>query len=479
MARQVGNIVKNLDWQIVIIYIFLVFAGWINIYSAVFDESAASIFDVTQKYGKQLIWIIAAFLVAVTVLIIDSRVYFSFAYFFYGFIILSLIVVYFLGVEVNGGRSWIEIGPLRIQPSEFAKLATSLTVAKYLGSYGIHISGKKWKDLFVACFILLIPAALIVWQGDAGTALVFAAFFLAFYREGMPLGVLLVGIYFILVFSLSIIWGGASISLFAICVCLISFVAYGLQKNHKLQPIVLIAVPIIFLTPILIYHIFDLQINEFFCFLAGFGILLVPTLWFSYKKKNFFIILLFGIGLSTVVISESVEYVFYNILEEHQRTRIEVFFGLKSDPRGSEFNVIQSKIAIGSGDLTGKGFLNGTQTKNNFVPEQSTDFIFCTIGEEWGFAGAVVILGLFIYLIIRIMKVAERQRTRFSRIYGYCVASILFMHVMINIGMTIGLMPVIGIPLPFFSYGGSSLWGFTLLLFIFLKLDVNREELIQ
>ena len=213
--------------------------------------------------------------------------------------------------------------------------------------------------------------------------------------------------------------------------------------------------------------------------MAGFGILLVPTLWFSYKKKNFFIILLFGIGLSTVVISESVEYVFYNILEEHQRTRIEVFFGLKSDPRGSEFNVIQSKIAIGSGDLTGKGFLNGTQTKNNFVPEQSTDFIFCTIGEEWGFAGAVVILGLFIYLIIRIMKVAERQRTRFSRIYGYCVASILFMHVMINIGMTIGLMPVIGIPLPFFSYGGSSLWGFTLLLFIFLKLDVNREELIQ
>lgn len=476
MARQ-GEVIRNIDWQIVIIYVFLVFAGWLNIYSAVFDENAASIFDVGQKYGKQLIWIGAAFLLAIGILILDSRLYFTFAYGFYFFVIVSLVGVYLFAPEIKGARSWFEVGPLRVQPSEFAKLATSVVVARFMGRYDFKI--QRLSDMVKLLGLLAIPGILIVLQGDAGSALVFSSFFLVFYREGMPFSIILLGVYAILIFALSIIWGGLTLSIVAIVLSYIAFVVYGLQKSHRFSVVKMLLVPLAFIVPTAAYMFFKLNINVLLVFVIGFSLLLVPVAVYTYKKRVPALLIIFGIAVGSVFISQSVEYVFNNILEAHQRTRINVFFGLESDPQGSEFNVIQSKIAIGSGDLTGKGFLNGTQTKNDFVPEQSTDFIFCTIGEEWGFLGSIIIIGLFVYLILRIMSSAEQQRTAFSRIYGYCVASILFFHVLINIGMTIGLMPVIGIPLPFFSYGGSSLWGFTLLLFIFVKLDANRTELIQ
>lgn len=475
MTQQIGNILQKIDWHIVVIYVFLVFAGWINIYSAVFDETAASIVDIDQKYGKQLIWIIFAFILAVCIIIIDSGVYYAFADIFYILVILALIGVYLFAPEIKGARSWIEIGPFRFQPSEFAKLATSLMVAKNLGQHGVSII--KRSGIIRIGIIVMIPAALIVLQGDAGSALVFASLFLVFYREGMPFFIILLGVAAMLVFSLSIIWGAEAISMLSIVVCLIVFLVYGLNKNHRLSTPVLIAVVTSFLVPLILY--FFLENKHTIFFFLGFIVTAIPIIVYTYKKKVGKLMVLFCIAFGSVFIAQSVDYVFSNILEEHQQKRINVFFGLESDPKGSEFNVIQSKIAIGSGDWVGKGFLNGTQTKNDFVPEQSTDFIFCTIGEEWGFLGSVVIIALFVYLICRIMRDAERQRTNFSRIYGYCVASILFFHIAINIGMTIGLMPVIGIPLPFFSYGGSSLWGFTILLFIFVKLDANREQLIQ
>ncbi len=477
MMRQKENILQKIDWHIVVIYLFLVFAGWINIYSAVFDETAASIFDVSQKYGKQLIWIIAAFLLAVLLLIVDSEMYYAFPFVVYALVILLLVAVYFVGPNINGARSWIEVGSLRLQPSEFAKLATSLVIARLMGGHGMSI--RKFSGAVGIGAVILSPMLLIVLQGDAGSALVFFAFFLVFYREGMPLSILLVGVGAVLVFSLSIIWGSFLISSIIIALVIMSFLIYGLQKNHKLSLPIMILVPLVFIVPIVINVIFPEDFNPLIVFMIGFAALLFPVIWYTYKKRIRTLAVIFMLGLSGVFVSQSVEYVFTKVLEDHQQKRIKVFFGLESDPRGSEFNVIQSKIAIGSGDLTGKGFLNGTQTKNDFVPEQSTDFIFCTIGEEWGFCGSCVVLALFVYLILRIMRDAERQRTAFSRIYGYCVASILFFHVAINVGMTIGLMPVIGIPLPFFSYGGSSLWGFTILLFIFVKLDANREQLIQ
>lgn len=477
MAQQEGSIFRKLDWQIVLIYLFLVLAGWANIYSAVYDESMSSILDTSQKYGKQFIWILAAFFIAVSILIIDSKVYSSLAYFFYGVVIVLLVAVYLFAPEIKGARSWVDFGWVRFQPSEFAKLTTSLVIARLLGEFGVKIT--RFSDALRVFIIMILPIALIVLQGDAGSALVFLSFFFVFYREGMPLSILLIGFGLILVFSLSIVWGSDAISIVSISLSLLFFYVYGLQKKQKFPLWVHLLVTLAFVVPIGAYYLLKLEIPTIIVFLFCFAILLVPTSIYVYKKRRYTLLLLFGLCLGAVLVSQSVGYVFTNVLEEHQQKRINVLFGLESDPRGSEFNVIQSKIAIGSGDLTGKGFLAGTQTKNDFVPEQSTDFIFCTIGEEWGFMGAVFIIGLFVWLIIRIMYDAEKQRSNFSRIYGYCVACILFFHFTINIGMTIGLMPVIGIPLPFFSYGGSSLWGFTILLFIFVKLDACRDEKIQ
>ncbi|MGM0566382.1 MAG: rod shape-determining protein RodA [Bacteroidota bacterium] len=415
-----NNIFANIDWLTVFFYGLIVLFGWINIYSAVFDEAHQSIFDVTQRYGKQMIWIAAAAFLAFLLLLIDARIYENFSFLIYVAVMLLLLGVLVGGKEIAGSKSWFQIGSVAIQPAEFAKFATALALAKYLTMPNIDL--RKLKYLLRAFIIILLPAALIFLQNDTGTALVFAAFVMVLYREGMTPGLLYFAAAMVVIFLSTLIAG---------------------------KWVVISA-------------------------LAGIAVLLI--LLFK-KQKNAIIAIVVSLVLSSGV-SYGIEYGFKNFLQPHQQVRIKVLLGQEVDNRGAGYNVHQSKIAIGSGGFSGKGFLEGTQTKYNFVPEQSTDFIFCTVGEEWGFVGSSALILLFVMLLIRLVFLAERQRSRFSRVYGYGVIMILLFHFTINIGMTVGLVPVIGIPLPYVSYGGSSLWAFTILLFIFLKLDANRRNVL-
>ena len=394
----------------------MVFFGWINIYAAEYKEEYSSIFNLNQNYGKQFIWIISSLIILLTILMIDAKFFSSFAYLFYALSILLLVGVLFFGKEIGGSKSWFQFGILSLQPSEFAKCTTSLALAAYLSRLNIQIRKIKTQIIYIS--IITVPAILVILQHDMGSALVFVSFLLVFYRAGMSGNILLLGLF--------------AAALFIITLLINKFIVIGV--------LALIAV----------------------------------MLYFMIKKSRKIIYILLAVFLGTSLFVYGVDYAFVHVLKPHQRTRINVMLGKEKDPKGAGYNINQSKIAIGSGGLLGKGFLNGTQTKFDFVPEQSTDFIFCTVGEEWGFIGSIIVIGLFTGLLIRLIFLAERQRSVFSRIYGYCVVSILLMHFVINIGMTIGLFPVIGIPLPFFSYGGSSLWSFTILLFIFVKEDSAR-----
>jgi len=408
----------NIDWITIFIYLILVIIGWVNIYSAVYDESHSSIVDMSQRYGKQLMFIIAALMLAFIILLVDVKLFSAFSFVIYIITILFLLSVLVIGTKIAGAKSWFQLGGFGLQPAEFAKFATALVLAKYLS--GLNVNLLKFSSLFKAGLIIVLPAALIILQPDTGSALVFASFILVLYREGLS----------------------SKILLFAL-MAIVLFIA-------------------------------TLMINKFIVLAVLFSIIFFIYLKLRKRKGSLFILLLIFIMGSAYVYS--VDYAFENILEPHQKTRINVLIGKELDPKGAGYNVNQSKIAIGSGGLSGKGFLQGTQTKFNFVPEQSTDFIFCTVGEEWGLLGSTFLIILFTTLIIRLIILAERQRSAFSRIYGYGVASIFFFHFIINIGMTIGLAPVIGIPLPFLSYGGSSLWAFTILLFIFIRQDASRLE---
>jgi rod shape determining protein RodA len=411
---------KSIDLPIILLYIALVLIGWLNIYAAVFDESHASIFDLEKNYGKQLLWIATALFIGLMVLLIDSKFFSVFAFGIYGITLIMLISVLFFGKYVNGSRSWFEIGSFRLQPAEFAKFATALVVAKYLSS-GVKM--ERFSTKLSVLGLIGLPMGLILLQGDVGSALTYVAFILVLYREGLSGIVLVIGLLIGIAFVLSLLFAKAAI---------------------------LIAIAVV--TAILLYIL--------------------------RRKKKIFPVIIAGAALvATMVVGFN--YVFNNVMKQHHRDRINNLVGKEIDIKGAGYNVNQSKIAIGSGRLIGKGFLNGTQTKYDFVPEQSTDFIFCTIGEEYGFVGSVILIGLFLTLLLRIVFIAERQRSSLSRIYGYGVASILFLHVFVNIGMTIGLVPVIGIPLPFISYGGSSLWSFTILLFILIKLDANRQNIVK
>lgn len=419
MRAQKG-IFYRIDWVLVILYLVLVTIGWFNIYAAVYNDSHQQIFDLHQKYGKQMMFIVAAVFLAIMTLIIDPKFFSQFSYFIYGFFLLTLVLVIFAGREVSGSKSWFQIGGFGIQPAEFAKMATALALAKYLGYYERNLS--KMRNLVIAAFIMFLPALLILLEHDTGSALVFLCFILVLYRAGLT-----------------------------------GFVLLALAS-----------------LPIL--GILSLLVNKYILVAS---VLVVAALFYLASRKtmrNLLVALLVFIAASGFVFS--VHYTFNHILEHHQRQRINVLLGLNTDLKGAGYNVNQSMIAIGSGRLFGKGFLQGTQTKYNFVPAQSTDFIFCTVGEEQGFVGSFIVISLFIALLIRIIMNAERQKSRFSRLYGYGVASLFFMHFSINIGMALGLLPVIGIPLPFFSYGGSSLWAFTILLFIFIKQDSYRYELV-
>jgi len=409
--------------------------GWLNIYAAVFNEDHQNIFDTTQKYGKQLIWIGSALFIGILILIIDAGFYTVFAYFFYGFFLLACIAVPYLGREVKGSRSWFRFGDFGIQPAEFMKFATNLALAKFLSNVNIEVENssrrnrlsdllKNYKNTFIAVFILGMPLLVIkLLQDETGLAIVFVAFIITLYREGLSINFLIFGLLSALLFVLALI----------------------------MQSLTLIIV------------IFSI---------AALSFLIIKR-----SVKNMIIVLIIACSASGIVLGTN--YV-YDHLEAHQKTRIDVLLGRGTvDLKKEGYNVNQAKIAIGSGGFAGKGYLQGTQTKYDFVPEQDTDFIFCTVGEEWGFLGTTTVILLELLLIIRVIFMAERQRSSFSRIYGYGVASVLFFHVAINIGMTIGLMPVIGIPLPFFSYGGSSLWSFTILLFIFIKLDAKRLVILR
>jgi rod shape determining protein RodA len=413
------NIYGKIDWLTVWLYIILVLMGWVSVYSSVYDETHSSILDISQRYGKQMIWIIAGGVIAFIIMLIDAKVFNAFAYIIYGLSILVLLAVLSIGTEISGSRSWFQIGGVAIQPAEFAKFATCLALARYLSSYATDINVLRTK--LISIIIIFIPAILILLQNDTGSAVVYVALILVMYREGLSGYFLISGVIVVVLFVMTLL------------------------INQYIMTIILTVLAVL-----LYYN------NRFL-------------------RKKWWIILV--IWLASVGVVYTVDYVFDNFLEEHQKTRINVLLGKESDPKGAGYNVNQSKIAIGSGGLIGKGFLQGTQTKYNFVPEQSTDFIFCTVGEEWGFIGSTIVVILFVFLLYRLVKMAERQRSDFSRIYGYGVISILFFHFVVNIGMTIGLVPVIGIPLPFFSYGGSSLWAFTILLFIFIKLDANRLAL--
>lgn len=472
MKRNI-NILKNLDWITISMYLILVFIGWVNIYAAVYNEEYSSILDASQKYGKQLLWIAAAGLIAMSILLVDSKFFSVFSNFIYLAMILLLISVLFLGKEVNGARSWFEFGPIRFQPAEFAKFATCLAVAKFMSRFNFKMMSLK--SFLVLGFLIFTPAALIVLQNDTGSALVYASFILVFYREGLP------GIFIFLCFVCAILFILTLISgPLVVCSVVISggLLAYKLnRKNNKESILAGLWIIILFALFKTATWFFEYDIEDYKLLLLAFALTIPFFIVYIYKSKIRYAILIIFLTIASLGFSSSINYIFNNVLQEHQSQRIKIMLGLESDQFGKGYNVNQSKIAIGSGGFFGKGFLQGTQTKYDFVPEQSTDFIFCTVGEEWGFLGTTFVISLFIALILRIIYMAERQRSAFSRIYGYGVACILFFHVAINIGMTIGLAPVIGIPLPFFSYGGSSLWSFTILIFIFIKLDANRIEL--
>jgi rod shape determining protein RodA len=474
MQRRI-NIWSSIDWLTVGMYLVLVFLGWINIYAAVYNEEHQGIFDVSQRYGKQLIWISAALVIAIIVFIIDINFYSYFAYIVYGILIFVLISVLIFGKEVHGATSWFEIGNIRLQPAEFAKIATALALARYLSSYNVQLNNIKSYIRIAA--IILVPAFLILLQNDTGSALVYSAFIIVLYREGISENVLLLALFVVVLFILALVLEKLIIILLLLGIILVIFWFI----NRKLKFTAISISILLFLSGVsyAVNEIFKLGLTYYYLILIALGISAIVFVIISIKYKIRRVVLLIIFLVGSMVFTYSVDYVFNNFLEPHQQKRINVVLGLESDPYGVEYNVNQSKIAIGSGGLTGKGFLRGTQTKFDFVPEQSTDFIFCTIGEEWGFLGTLFIVALFVFFLYRLIGIAERQRSQFSRVYGYAVVSVFFFHIVINIGMTIGLVPVIGIPLPFISYGGSSLWAFTILLFIFLRLDASRLELLH
>ncbi|MFN3850207.1 MAG: rod shape-determining protein RodA [Spirosomataceae bacterium] len=425
MSKEI-DIKQGIDWTTVWLYAALVFFGWLNIYAAVYNpdspaDSILDIFSLKHRAGVQFMFISLSFLLMLIILFIDYKFYDTFGYIIYAFMILVLIATIFLSTEIKGSRSWIKLGSFSLQPAEFAKTATALALAKYLSTQNVNIT--RFRDAVVAGLLVFVPPIIIILQKETGSALTFAAFVMVLYREGLSGVYPALGIVFAILFVLSLIFPN--------------------------------------------YYV-----------IAGIAVLCV-TFWYLFLKRfertrqNLTrIIAVFLLGSFVVL---GVDFFVNKVLQKHQQKRVQVLVNPDADPLGAGWNVTQSRIAISSGQFLGKGYLKGTQTKFDYVPEQATDFIFCTVGEEWGFIGSVGVILIFLALLNRLINLAEKQRSKFSRIYGYCVAAILFFHLLVNIGMTIGLMPVIGIPLPFLSYGGSSLWSFTILLFIFLKLDAHRS----
>ena len=476
------SVLRSLDWWTVGIYIALLVFGWVSVCGASYTYGDTDIFSLSTRSGMQIVWIGTSLFLGLVLLLLDDRFYDTFSYVIYAILLLLLFLTIFNPHEIKGSRSWLVLGPLRLQPAEFAKFATALDVAKLMGSYGFNIH--HWKDFVAACGVVLLPMLFIVAQKETGSALVYLSFFLMFYREGMPGSILFTGVAMVVYFVVGIKFEGVSLlqtptslGVFVVILLIQTFTSVMVNvycRNKKLMWYMLggsfgaTLLALLFSLYVIPFNIIWVQLLVTVIIV---GYLLVE--WLRTRLSNYFFILAFAIG--SIAFFYSADYVLNNVLEPHQRVRINVLLGLDDDLSGAGYNVHQSEIAIGSGGLRGKGFLNGTQTKLKFVPEQDTDFIFCTVGEEEGFFGSAGVLILFLLLILRLIHLAERQPFAFGRIYGYCVLSIFLFHVFINVGMVLGLTPVIGIPLPFFSYGGSSLWGFTFLLFIFLRIDAGRN----
>jgi rod shape determining protein RodA len=471
MKRSI-NIWNRIDKISILLFLLLVTMGWFNIYAAVYNEEYKDILDLSQRYGKQFIWIIATLILAVFIVIVDSRFYFFFAWFIYGILMLLLVFVLVLGKEVNGAKSWFEFGPVSLQPSEFAKFGTALVLASFLNNRRQEL--EKIKVFVPAIAIVLFPAILTALQPDLGSTIVFFSFFIVLFREGMSPFIFISGLLMLVLFFLTLLMNNIYIQITLILIAfLLTWFATRKWKQcfTGLGIFVLIGSGLYLLDHYLLKSLGIELVILITLILSGFAFA-----YYIYTRKAIAVLIIYFFLFGSILYINSVDFTFNKILKPHQKERVEIMLGFKSDPHGTGYNANQSIISIGSGGFAGKGYLQGTQTKFKFVPAQSTDFIFCTVGEEWGFLGSLVVIGLYLFLLLRLIFLAERQRSVFSRVYGYGVLAILFTHFFINIGMAAGLIPVIGIPLPFFSYGGSSLWGFTILLFIFLRLDASRTE---
>ena len=474
------SILRNIDWWTIIIYMALLSFGWISVCGASYSYGDTDIFSLSTRSGMQIVWIGTSIMLGFVIVMLDDRFYDTFAYILYGLLLILLFATIFNPHSIKGSRSWLVLGPLRIQPAEFAKFATALALAKFMSTYGYNI--QQWKHFAATLLIILLPMTFIVLQRETGSALVYFSFFLMFYREGMPGSILFTGVAMVVYFVVGIryaeVYIGSSptaVGKFAVLllVQLFSIGMVWVYCNRRIAwRLLLGSLGITLLSLPLLTIPFNISYIQLALVLALIGYLIWEGL--GSRLHHYYFIALFAIG--STLFYYGADYIMQEVMEPHQRSRINVLLGLDEDLRGAGYNVHQSEIAIGSGGLEGKGFLNGTQTKLKFVPEQDTDFIFCTVGEEEGFVGSAGVLVLFLLLIWRLIYLSERQPFHFGRIYGYCVLSIFLFHVFINVGMVLGLTPVIGIPLPFFSYGGSSLWGFTILLFIFLRLDASRQK---
>ena len=498
--RELGGhrgrgLARSVDWSLVICYLLLILIGWVNIYASIHSTEPASIFDWESRSGKQAVWIGTSFILAGIILFtLNPRIYEGLSLPIYLMTIGLLVAVIFLGIEVKGSRSWFEFGPIRFQPAEVSKISTSLMLATVMSQLGYRIG--RMRDFILTAIIIILPMMIIVLQSETGSALVYVGFIFMLYREGLSGWLIFIAGMAILLFILTLTASPfvAILTLAGVttlCTCLYTgrfrlwlFVCAPLMILMAFTPMILDSITLKILGEEAIAAAsaegaavpFLMKIKPLYILLGTIGIAIPIVSYLAFREGRIFTHLATLSLIAGIALVFSADFIFNNVLKDHQRKRIEVLLGMKEDPAGVGYNVNQSMIAIGSGGFAGKGFLNGTQTTYGFVPEQSTDFIFCTIGEEWGFIGSAFVIILYVFLISRIISNAERSREAFTRIYGYCVACCIFMHLFINIGMTIGIMPVIGIPLPFVSYGGSSLWAFTIMLFIFIALDRNEKK---
>ncbi|WP_321438511.1 rod shape-determining protein RodA [uncultured Bacteroides sp.] len=477
------NLWKSVDWTTIVIYLLLIACGWFSVCGASYNYGDTDFLSFGTRSGKQLMWIFCSFGLGFVLLMIEERIYDMFSYIIYIGMLLLLFVTIFVASDVKGSHSWLHLGPVSLQPAEFAKFATALVLAKYMSSYSFNM--RKPKSALLMVLFILVPFGLIILQRETGSALVYLAFFLMLYREGMPGAILFSGVCAVIYFIVGIRFGdqmiagtNTSIGQFSVLLMIILFAGGMVWVYMKRWPPVrnIIGISSLVVVLAILLSKFVVPFNLVWVLLP-LTIIIAGYLFFlslTERNKGYLLISIFTIA--SVGFLYSSNYVFNDILEPHQQIRIKVVLGMEEDLTGAGYNVNQSKIAIGSGGIAGKGFLNGTQTKLKYVPEQDTDFIFCTVGEEQGFVGSAVVLLLFLILVLRLIVLSERQYSAFGRVYGYSVVSIFLFHLFINVGMVLGLTPVIGIPLPFFSYGGSSLWGFTILLFIFLRIDAGRSE---